>query len=77
MPHDIFLDTWPPDVVAEMVRLRDQARKELAADPAALARLNYWLWTFDAFVAEADGRNKKVEKKDATKKDRQAGREKK
>ena len=49
----IFADTWPPAVVAELERLRQQARAELRDDPVALARLDYWTWTFPSFLAEA------------------------
>jgi len=52
----IFHDTWPPDVVARMAALADTARRELQDDPVGLARLGYWLWTFDAFVEEAKER---------------------
>lgn len=58
MSHDVFLSTWPPEVVQTMVDLRNKARRELDDDPEALARLDYWLWTFDAFVKEAEGRMK-------------------
>jgi hypothetical protein len=59
MSHDIFFDAWPPAVIAKMVELREQARRELKDDPEGRARLDYWLWTFDAFVKEAEGRGKK------------------
>jgi len=59
MSHDVFFDAWPPPVIAKMVQLRDKARRELKDDPEARARLDYWLWTFDAFVKEAEGRAKK------------------
>lgn len=59
MSHDVFFDAWPPPVIAKMVELRKKAQRELKDDPEALARLDYWLWTFDAFVKEAEGRAKK------------------
>ncbi len=49
----VFVDTWPPDVVEEMIRLRETARKQLENDPIGLQRLEYWLWTFDPFLDEA------------------------
>jgi hypothetical protein len=56
MSHDVFFDAWPAPVIAKMVELRDRARRELKDDPESRARLDYWLWTFDAFVKEAEGR---------------------
>ena len=58
MSHDVFFDAWPAPVIAKMVELRDRARRELKDDPEGRARLDYWLWTFDAFVKEAEGRVK-------------------
>ena len=55
----IFHGTWPPEVVAKMAALRAQARREAQDDPAARARLDYWLWTVDAFIAEAQARTNK------------------
>jgi hypothetical protein len=49
----IFRETWPPEVVAGMDKLRQQAREEMKDDPVGLARLDYWTWTFDAFLKEA------------------------
>jgi hypothetical protein len=49
----VFTDTWPPEVVAKMVELRDRARREMAGDLEAERRFAYWTWTFDAFLAEA------------------------
>ena len=56
LADSIFLDTWPPEVVARMTTLRGRARHELQDDPDARARLDYWLWTIDAFIAEAKAR---------------------
>jgi hypothetical protein len=50
IPPELFAEIWPPDVRAEMKRLRDQALAELADDPAGRQRLLYWTWTFDAFL---------------------------
>jgi hypothetical protein len=58
MSHDVFFDAWPAPVIAKMVELRERARRELKDDPEGRARLDYWLWTFDAFVREAEGRVK-------------------
>jgi hypothetical protein len=52
----IYLATWPPEVVAEMQTLRQQAEALVPADSADRKRLDYWLWTFDAFLAEAEER---------------------
>jgi hypothetical protein len=52
---EAYLDTWPPEVVARMAALRDQARGELSGDPLAERRFAYWTWTFDRFLQEAKG----------------------
>jgi hypothetical protein len=52
----LSLATWPPEVVAEMQTLRQQAEALVPADSADRKRLDYWLWTFDAFLAEAEER---------------------
>ena len=49
----IFRETWPAEVVAEMEKLWRQAREEMKDDPVALARFDYWTWTFEAFLKEA------------------------
>jgi hypothetical protein len=49
----VYTDTWPPEVVARMSELRDQARREMAGDPQAEQRFGYWTWTFDDFLKEA------------------------
>lgn len=54
----IYLATWPPEVVAEMQTLRQQAEALVPADSADRKRLDYWLWTFDAFLAEAEERRR-------------------
>jgi hypothetical protein len=56
LADSIFLETWPPEVVARMAALWDKARLEVRDDPEARARLDYWLWTVDAFIAEAKAR---------------------
>jgi len=48
----IYLDTWPPEVVAQMGKLRRQAIEEMKDDPLALNRFSYWTWTFDEFLNE-------------------------
>jgi len=48
-----YAKTWPPEVVAEMARLWEQARRELKEDPAALQRFEYFTWTFEHFMKEA------------------------
>ena len=50
----IFADTWPPEVVAEMKKLWQQAREQMKGDPDALTRFDYWHWTFEAFLKEAE-----------------------
>jgi hypothetical protein len=52
----IFNETWPPEVVAEMEALYRQAREEMKGDPVALNRFDYWNWTFEAFLREANER---------------------
>ena len=54
----IYLATWPPEVVARMQVLRQEAEALLPADSVERKRLDYWLWTFDAFVEEAGQRQK-------------------
>lgn len=53
----IYLATWPPEVVARMQNLRQQAEARLPGDCVERKRLDYWLWTFDAFLAEAAERH--------------------
>ncbi|MEI6149358.1 MAG: hypothetical protein WCS01_09710 [bacterium] len=36
-----------------MEKLWRQAREEMKDDPVALARFDYWTWTFEAFLKEA------------------------
>lgn len=52
LPNKHYLKIWPPEVVAEMVRLWEQARKELQDDPVALQRFEYFTWTFEYFQKE-------------------------
>lgn len=54
IPVAVFTDTWPPHVVEEMNSLRKKARNEIENDPVALQRFEYWTWTFDAFLKEAE-----------------------
>jgi len=49
-----FSATWPPEVVAEMRRLRRQALAEMAGDETASKRFEYWMFSFDAFLEEAE-----------------------
>lgn len=39
-----------------MQALRQQAQALLPEDSVERKRLDYWLWTFDAFLAEAEER---------------------
>lgn len=55
-----FADSWPPDVVARMKALRQQALDECKDDPVARQRLAYWGWTFDAFLKDAAGKTPPV-----------------
>ncbi|GEM_PF-712063 len=56
-----FRESWPPDVVARMKALRDQALTEMAGDPKARQAFLYWTWTFDAFCKEAAGMERNAE----------------
>ncbi|HPK00539.1 MAG TPA: DUF4838 domain-containing protein [Candidatus Hydrogenedentes bacterium] len=49
----VIADSYPPDVVATMIALRDRARREMAGDTLAEQRFAYWTWTFDHFLIEA------------------------
>ncbi|MCX5677091.1 MAG: DUF4838 domain-containing protein [Planctomycetota bacterium] len=55
IPPRLFREIWPPDVVARMKALRDEALADinLADDAAARKAFLYWTWTFDAFVEYA------------------------
>ena len=53
IPARVFADTWPPQVVAQMEKLRQQAREKTKDDLVARQRLAYWTWSFDAFLQEA------------------------
>jgi hypothetical protein len=48
-----FAKTWPPEAVEKMAGLWGQARKELQDDPVALQRFEYFTWTFEHFLKEA------------------------
>lgn len=52
----IYNATWPPEVVAQMKALRQQAEASLEKGSVERKRLDYWLWTFDAFLDEAKQR---------------------
>ncbi len=54
IPPQLFREIWPPDVVARMKQLRDEALDLLANDRPARQRFLYWTWTFDAFLREAE-----------------------
>jgi len=51
---EYFRQSWPPDVVARMKALRDQALAAMAEDPQAQQAFLYWTWTFDEFVKAAE-----------------------
>lgn len=53
IPPVAYTDTWPPEVVEEMSRLRAKALQELQDDPVGQQRLYYLTWTWDAFLEEA------------------------
>ncbi|MBM4164752.1 MAG: hypothetical protein FJ222_09995 [Lentisphaerae bacterium] len=55
LPDDLYREIWPPDVVARMKDLRDQALAAInqADDTDARRAFLYWTWTFDAFLEEA------------------------
>ena len=53
----IYMATWPPEVVDRMQTLRQQAETLLPVDSVERKRLDYWLWTFDAFLVEAKERH--------------------
>jgi hypothetical protein len=56
VPPKLFREIWPPDVVARMKTLRDQALEDIerSGDLAARRAFLYWTWSFDAFVAYAE-----------------------
>lgn len=58
----IYMATWPPEVVSQMQALRQEAEALLPKESEERKRLDYWLWTFDAFVAEAKERQDEQEK---------------
>ncbi|MEI6212372.1 MAG: SUMF1/EgtB/PvdO family nonheme iron enzyme, partial [bacterium] len=51
---EYFRQSWPPEVVARMKALRDQALEAMAVDPHARQAFLYWTWTFDEFLCAAD-----------------------
>ncbi|MHC4519840.1 MAG: DUF4838 domain-containing protein, partial [Planctomycetota bacterium] len=55
IPPRLFREIWPPEVVARMKTLRDQALSEIerAGDTAARKSFLYWTWEFDTFVEYA------------------------
>jgi len=56
VPPKLFREIWPPDVVARMKALRDQALEaiERTGDTAARKAFLYWTWSLDAFIAYAE-----------------------
>ena len=50
---DAFRKSFPPEVVERMAQLWEQARGELKDDPLALQRFEYFTWTFEHFLKEA------------------------
>ncbi len=54
IPPRLFAELWPPDVVARMKALRDQALVKLAHDADARRAFLYWTWTFNAFLKDAE-----------------------
>jgi hypothetical protein len=52
---DAFRKSFPPEVVEKMARLWERARKELQDDPVGLQRFEYFTWTFEHFLKEAQG----------------------
>jgi hypothetical protein len=53
----VFVDTWPPDVIAKMKTLRGKAMTEMEGDSVAQQHFAYWNWRFDAFLKEAEKTN--------------------
>jgi len=62
LPRDLFREIWPPDVVARMKGLRDEALAAIdkAGDTDARRAFLYWNWTFDAFLEEAAAAHRRV-----------------
>ncbi|MCY3017975.1 MAG: DUF4838 domain-containing protein [Planctomycetota bacterium] len=58
-----FAKTWPPETVERMAGLWGQARKELQDDPVALQRFEYFTWTFEHFLKEAQEASANTQKK--------------
>jgi len=56
LPEDLFREIWPPNAVARLKALRDQALEEIeqASDKDARQAFLHWTWTFDAFLEEAE-----------------------
>ncbi|MEA1951996.1 MAG: DUF4838 domain-containing protein [Planctomycetota bacterium] len=50
----IFSETWPPHVVRRMKELVAKAMDQLKNDTRARKRLDYWLFSFDEFLEEAE-----------------------
>lgn len=53
----IFNAIWPAEIMADMQALRQAAEARFAPGSVERQRLDYWLWTFDAFIEEARQRN--------------------
>ena len=62
LPADLFREIWPPDVVARMKKLRDEALAEIdkAGETDARRAFLYWNWTFDAFLEEAETAHRRI-----------------
>ena len=56
VPPKLFREIWPPDVVARMKALRDQALEEIerSGDTAARRAFLYWTWSFNALADFAE-----------------------
>jgi formylglycine-generating enzyme required for sulfatase activity len=62
LPADLFREIWPPEVVARMKKLRDEALAEIdkAGETDARRAFLYWNWTFDAFLEEAETAHRRI-----------------
>jgi len=58
----IFNEAYPPKVVDQMEKLYRQAREEMKDDAEALARFDFWNYSFESFLKEA--RTVRVAKKE-------------
>jgi hypothetical protein len=53
MADEIFNEAYPPEAVNAMEKLYRQAREEMKNEPEALARFDFWTYTFESFLKEA------------------------